>query len=182
MASGAVAGLVAITPACAFIAPWAAVVLGLLTGAVCCCAIGLKHKLGFDGSLGVVGVHLVGGAFGAISLGFLAAYPIVAGQRKGLFYGGGVEQLGVQVLGPVAVGLYSFAVAWVLGKITDKTMGFRIPEEDEITGIDLAEHAETGYDFGAIHSVHIASKAEAASKADEDVAAKEPEPAAITAR
>jgi Amt family ammonium transporter len=83
VASGAVAGLVAITPACAFIAPWAAILLGLLAGAICCCAIGLKHKLGFDDSLDVVGVHLVGGAFGAISLGFLAAYPIMAGQRKG---------------------------------------------------------------------------------------------------
>jgi ammonium transporter, Amt family len=95
------------------------------------CAIGLKHKLGFDDALDVVGVHLVGGAFGAISLGFLAAYPLLDGQRKGLFYGGGVTQLGVQVLGPVAVGLYSFTVAWILGKIIDKTMGFRVSEEEE---------------------------------------------------
>jgi Amt family ammonium transporter len=151
VASGAVAGLVAITPACAFIAPWAAILLGLAAGALCCCAIGLKHKLGFDDSLDVVGVHLVGGAFGAISLGFLAAYPLVAGQRKGLFYGGGVKQLGVQVLAPVVVGLYSFAVAWILGKIIDKTMGFRISEEDELEGIDIAEHAETAYEFGGIH-------------------------------
>ena len=159
VASGAVAGLVAITPACAFIAPWAAIVLGLAAGAVCCCAIGLKHKLGFDDSLDVVGVHLVGGAFGAISLGFLAAYPLLDGQRKGLFYGGGIHQLGVQVLGPVAVGLYSFAVAWILGKIIDKTMGFRIPEEDEVAGIDFAEHAETAYEFGGIPPVHGASAA-----------------------
>jgi len=159
VASGAVAGLVAITPACAFIAPWAAIVLGLAAGAVCCCAIGLKHKLGFDDSLDVVGVHLVGGAFGAISLGFLAAYPLLNGQRKGLFYGGGIHQLGVQVLGPVAVGLYSFAVAWILGKIIDKTMGFRIPEEDEVAGIDFAEHAETAYEFGGIPPVHGASAA-----------------------
>ena len=100
VASGAVAGLVAITPACAFIDPWAAIVLGLLAGVICCYAIGLKHRLGFDDSLDVVGVHLAGGAFGALSLGFLAAYPLVAGQRKGLFYGGGVAQLGVQALGP----------------------------------------------------------------------------------
>src|ERR1700756_1982831 len=171
IASGAVAGLVAITPACAFIAPWAAIVLGLAAGAICCCAIGLKHKLGFDDSLDVVGVHLVGGAFGAISLGFLAAYPLLAGQRKGLFYGGGVTQLGVQVLGPVAVGLYSFAVAWILGKIIDKTIGFRVPEEDEATGIDLAEHAETAYDFGTIHTVHLASSA------DRDMAVSDAEPA-----
>ncbi len=156
VASGAVAGLVAITPACAFIAPWAAILLGLLAGGLCCCAIGLKHKLGFDDALDVVGVHLVGGAFGAISLGFLAAYPIVSSQHKGLFYGGGWHQLGVQALGPVAVGLYSFTVAWILGKIIDKTMGFRVTPEDEATGVDLTEHAETAYDFGAIHLNHVA--------------------------
>jgi Amt family ammonium transporter len=96
-------------------------------------------------------VHLVGGAFGALSLGFLAAYPLLAGQRKGLFYGGGIEQLGVQALGPVAVGLYSFTIAWILGKVIDKTMGFRVAAEDEVTGIDLTEHAETGYDLGSVH-------------------------------
>src|SRR6202012_2230676 len=100
-----------------------------------------------------VGVHLVGGAFGAISLGFLAAYPLIAGQRKGLFYGGGIHQLGGQVLGPVAVGLSSFSLAWILGKIIDKTMGFRISEDDELEGIDVAEHAESAYEFGGIHQV-----------------------------
>jgi Amt family ammonium transporter len=153
VASGAVAGLVAITPACAYIQPWEAIVLGLLGGALCSCTIGIKHKLGFDDSLDVVGVHLVGGAFGAISLGFLACYPLIAGQRKGLFFGGGIEQLGVQVLGPVVVGLYSFGMAWIIGKIIDKTMGFRISEEDEISGIDLAEHAETAYDLGSVHAL-----------------------------
>ena len=151
VASGAVAGLVAITPACAFIAPWAAILLGGAAGVICCYAIGLKHRLGFDDALDVVGVHLVGGAFGALSLGFLAAYPLLAGQRKGLFYGGGIEQLGVQALGPVAVGLYSFTIAWIIGKVIDKTMGFRVAEEDEVTGIDLAEHAETAYDLGSVH-------------------------------
>jgi ammonium transporter, Amt family len=158
VASGAVAGLVAITPACAFIAPWAAILLGLLAGGLCCYAIGLKHRFGFDDALDVVGVHLVGGAFGAISLGFLAAYPIVSSQHKGLFYGGGWHQLGVQALGPVAVGLYSFTVAFILGKIIDKTMGFRVKPEDELTGVDLTEHAETAYDFGAIHLNHLAGQ------------------------
>jgi Amt family ammonium transporter len=151
VASGAVAGLVAITPACAFIAPWAAILLGGAAGVICCYAIGLKHRLGFDDALDVVGVHLVGGAFGALSLGFLAAYPLLAGQRKGLFFGGGIEQLGVQALGPVVVGLYSFTIAWIIGKVIDKTMGFRVAEEDEVTGIDLAEHAETAYDLGSFH-------------------------------
>jgi ammonium transporter, Amt family len=133
--------------------------LGVASGAVCCYAIGIKHKLGFDDSLDVVGVHLTGGAFGAVSLGFLAAYPLLDGQRKRLFYGGGFTQLGVQVLGPVAVGLYSFTVAWILAKIIDKTMGFRISEEDEVTGVDLSQHAETAYDFGTIHLAHTESSA-----------------------
>ncbi len=168
IASGAVAGLVAITPACAFIAPWAAIVLGLLAGAICAYAIGLKHRLGFDDALDVVGVHLVGGAFGAVSLGFLAAYPLLDGQRKGLFYGGGFTQLGVQALGPVAVGLYSFTIAWILAKIIDKTMGFRVSAEDEATGVDLTQHAETAYDFGGIHLGH--TPGHAVTGADQEVA------------
>ena len=179
VASGAVAGLVVITPACAFIAPWAAIVLGLLAGAVCCYAIGLKHRLGFDDALDVVGVHLVGGALGAVSLGFLAAYPLVSGQRKGLFYGGGVAQLGVQVLGPVAVGLYSFTIAWILAKIIDKTMGFRVSEEDEVTGVDITQHAETAYDFGSIHLGH--TPGHAVTGADQEVTDQDAE-SAIGAR
>ena len=174
VASGAVAGLVAITPACAFIAPWAAILLGLAAGGLCCFAIGLKHKLGFDDALDVVGVHLVGGAFGAISLGFLAAYPLLEGQRKGLFYGGGVHQLGVQVLGPVAVGLYSFTVAWILGKIIDKTMGFRVSEEDEITGVDLTQHAETAYDFLITQLGHTSGPAVTSVEEEEAIRDSEP--------
>jgi Amt family ammonium transporter len=101
-----------------------------------------------------VGVHLVGGAFGAISLGFRAVYPFAAGQHKGLFYGGGFHQLAIQVLGPVAVGLYSFTVAYILGKIIDKTIGFRVSEEDEVTGVDLSEHAETAYDNSGVPASH----------------------------
>jgi Amt family ammonium transporter len=164
VASGAVAGLVAITPACAFIAPWAAIVLGLLAGAVCCYAIGLKHRLGFDDSLDVVGVHMVGGALGAVSLGFLAAYPLVSG---------------VQALGPVAVGLYSFTIAWILAKIIDKTMGFRVSEEDEVTGVDLTQHAETAYDFGSIHLGH--TPGHAVTGADQEVTDQDAE-SAIGAR
>ncbi|MEP6815543.1 MAG: ammonium transporter [Marmoricola sp.] len=141
-ASGAVAGLVAITPACAFVTPVGSIVIGLLAGAICALAVGLKWRLGFDDSLDVVGVHLVGGAFGALSLGFLA-------QGKGLFYGGDLSQLGKQALAVVAVGGYSFVLAYVIGKVLDLTIGFRLPEEDEVEGIDLAIHAETGYD---IHS------------------------------
>src|ERR1700744_1679440 len=180
IASGAVAGLAAIPPACAFIAPWAAIVLGLLAGGLCCCAIGLKHKLGFDDALDVVGVHLVGGAFGAISLGFLAAYPIVSNQHKGLFYGGGVKQLGVQVLGPVAVGCYSFAVAWILGKIIDKTIGFRVSEEDELTGVDLSQHAETAYDFLATQLGHAGGALTSSDRERSGYDDPEPEPERVS--
>ncbi|MET8145421.1 ammonium transporter [Sphaerisporangium sp. NPDC005288] len=158
VASGAVAGLVAITPACGFVDPWAAIVIGAIAGAVCAYAVGLKYKLGYDDSLDVVGVHLVGGALGAISLGFLAAYPFLDPQAKGLFYGGGFTQLGRQILGPVVVGLYSFILAWIIGKIIDKTMGFRVTEEDEVTGIDITTHAETGYDLGSVHASGVAAK------------------------
>ncbi|WP_214413464.1 ammonium transporter [Sphaerisporangium fuscum] len=158
VASGAVAGLVAITPACGFVDPWAAIVIGLIAGAVCAYAVGLKYRLGFDDSLDVVGVHLVGGALGAVSLGFFAAYPVSGtAQLTGLFYGGGATQLGRQILGPVVVGLYSFALAWIIGKIIDRTMGFRITEEDEVTGIDITTHAETGYDLGSVHASGVPS-------------------------
>ncbi|TDD20042.1 ammonium transporter [Nonomuraea diastatica] len=156
-ASGAVAGLVAITPACGFVDPWAAMVIGLLAGAICAYAVGLKYKLGFDDSLDVVGVHLVGGVVGAVSLGFLAAYPFLEQQSEGLFYGGGVGQLGLQVLGPVAVGGYSFILTWIIGKIIDRTMGFRVSTEDEVTGVDITTHAETGYDLGTVHASGVSS-------------------------
>ena len=148
-ASGAVAGLVAITPACAFVTPVGSIVIGMLAGAICSLAVGLKWRLGFDDSLDVVGVHLVGGAFGALSLGFLA-------QGEGLFYGGDISLLGKQALAVGAVGGYSFVLAYVIGKALDLTIGFRIPEEDEVEGIDLFAHAETGYD---IHSAGTGSGA-----------------------
>ncbi|MFD1540243.1 ammonium transporter [Nonomuraea guangzhouensis] len=157
VASGAVAGLVAITPACGFIDPWAAMLLGLIAGAVCAYAVGLKYRFNFDDSLDVVGVHLVGGVIGAVSLGFLAVYPFLEQQNKGLFYGGGFTQLGLQVLGPIAIGGYSFIITWVVAKIIDKTMGFRIPVEDEVTGIDVTTHAETGYDLGTVHASGVSS-------------------------
>ena len=148
-ASGAVAGLVAITPACAFVTPVGSIVIGMLAGAICSLAVGLKWRLGFDDSLDVVGVHLVGGAFGALSLGFLA-------QGEGLFYGGDISLLGKQALAVGAVGGYSFVLAYAIGKALDLTVGFRIPAEDEVEGVDLFAHAETGYD---IHSAGTGSGA-----------------------
>jgi Amt family ammonium transporter len=150
-ASGAVAGLVAITPACASVNALGALAVGLAAGALCAVAVGLKYKLGFDDSLDVVGVHLVGGVVGSLIIGFLAT-PTVTGiltgdGPAGLFYGGGLTQLGKQAIATVAVGAYSFVMTWLIGKAIDKTMGFRISIEDEVNGIDTTVHAESGYDF-----------------------------------
>jgi Amt family ammonium transporter len=146
-ASGAVAGLVAITPACAFVTPVGAVILGFLAGAVCAMAVGMKWRLGFDDSLDVVGVHLVGGAFGAISLGFLANPVEIAGYSKGLFYGGDASLLGKQAVAVLAVGTFSFVVSFVVAKVIDMVMGFRVSDEDELEGIDFTQHSETAYEF-----------------------------------
>jgi Amt family ammonium transporter len=147
-ASGAVAGLVGITPACAYISPLGSIALGLVCGVLCAYAVGLKYKLGFDDSLDVVGVHLVGGIAGSLLVGLLATHIATAtGGVDGLLYGGGFSQLLKQFVAVVAVGGYSFVVSFILGKLIDKTMGFRISEEDEVTGVDLASHAETAYEF-----------------------------------
>jgi len=139
-ASGAVAGLVAITPSCANLAPGWAILLGVVTGAVCALAIELKWKLGYDDSLDVVGVHLVGGLIGTIYLGFFAT-------GTGLLVGGDYEQLVLQVIAAVGVLVYSFVVAWILGFVIEKTIGFRIRNEDELAGVDVTVHGEEGYSY-----------------------------------
>ncbi|HEX5522366.1 MAG TPA: ammonium transporter [Pedococcus sp.] len=146
-ASGVVAGLVAITPACSALTPVGSVVLGVLAGAACAYAVGLKFRLGYDDSLDVVGVHLVGGLVGTIGVGFLASKSAPAGV-DGLFYGGGVDQLWRQTVGALAVLAFSFIATYVIGLALEKTIGFRLEREAEIAGIDLQEHAETGYDLG----------------------------------
>ncbi len=145
-ASGAVAGLVAITPACAFVAPWAAVVIGLIAGALCSSAVGLKYKFNFDDSLDVVGVHLVGGIWGCLSIGFFATKSVNELGGDGLLYGGGSHLLGVQAFGAFFVMAYSFIVTLVIGYALHKTIGFRVNQESEITGVDIAEHLETAYE------------------------------------
>ncbi len=137
-ASGAVAGLVAITPACANLEPGWALLLGVVAGAVCALAIELKFKLGFDDSLDVVGIHLVGGIIGTLYLGFFAI-------DTGLFTGGDFGQLTVQVIAAGAVLVYSFVVALALGFGIEKTIGFRVKNEDEVAGIDTVVHGEEGY-------------------------------------
>lgn len=146
-ASGAVAGLVAITPACAFITPWAAVLLGLLAGAICASAVGLKYRFGYDDSLDVVGVHLVGGITGCLFVGFFSTSTVNSLAWNGVFYGGGFTGLGKQAIGAFAVLAYSFIVTYILGIILDKTLGFRLTKDAEVEGIDLSEHAESAYEF-----------------------------------
>jgi Amt family ammonium transporter len=149
-ASGAVSGLVAVTPACAFVSPMGACALGAAAGAVCALAVSLKWRLGFDDSLDVVGVHLVGGALGSVALGVLAV-------RGGLLYGGNAALLGKQALAVVVVGGFSFAVAWLVGKGLDVLVGFRVPAHHETSGIDLAAHGQTGYHWGPGPSAAIGS-------------------------
>ncbi|MBK5248467.1 MAG: ammonium transporter [Actinomycetales bacterium] len=138
-ASGVVAGLVAITPAAGALNPVTSLVLGALAGVLCALAVGLKFKLGFDDSLDVVGIHLVGGLVGTIAIGFLAS-------GGGLFFGGGFNQLVVQIIIAAIAVLYSGVVTAVLGFALKALMGWRVAEEDEVRGIDLAEHAETAYE------------------------------------
>ena len=146
-ASGAVAGLVAITPACAFVDPWAAVVIGFVAGILCSLAVGLKYVFNIDDSLDVVGVHLVGGIWGSLSLGIFGTAAVNSIGLDGLLYGGGTELLMKQLLGVGLVFAYSFIATLAIGFAIEKTMGFRIKRENELEGIDLVEHAESAYEF-----------------------------------
>jgi ammonium transporter, Amt family len=148
-ASGVVAGLVAITPACSSVTPLGAIVIGALAGVLCALAVGLKYKLGYDDSLDVVGVHLVGGLWGTLAVGLFASAATTAGV-DGLFYGGGLDQLWRQAVGAITVLLYSFTITYVLGLLIQKSIGFRVAEEDEVTGIDSVVHAETAYDLASL--------------------------------
>ena len=148
-ASGAVAGLVAITPACAFVAPWAAVVIGFIAGILCSLAVGLKYKFGFDDSLDVVGVHLVGGIWGSLSIGLFGTHVVNSIGLDGILYGGGAALLGKQALGVGLVLGYSFIATLIIGFAIEKTIGFRVSREVEIEGIDLKEHAESAYELAS---------------------------------
>ncbi|GAA3676511.1 ammonium transporter [Arthrobacter ginkgonis] len=143
-ASGLVAGLVAITPACGAVSPLGAIAIGAIAGAVCSLAIEWKFRLGFDDSLDVVGVHLVGGIVGTLLIGLFATEAAPNGVN-GLFYGGGLALFGTQALATAAVLVYSFIVTWITAKIVQLTVGLRIDPEDELRGIDLAAHAEEAY-------------------------------------
>lgn len=141
-ASGAVAGLVAITPACASLTPLWSIVLGLVAGVLCALAIDLKFSLGFDDSLDVVGIHLVGGIVGTLFVG-------IFGTGVGAAFGHGWHQFAMQALGAGSVLVYSFVLSLIIGFAIEKTIGFRVRAEDEIAGIDTVVHGEEAYTFGA---------------------------------
>ncbi len=147
--SGVVAGLVAITPACAFVAPWAAVVIGLAAGALCALAVSIKYALGFDDSLDVVAVHLVGGIWGSLSIGLFGTSVVNSLGLDGVLYGGGTTLLLKQTLGVGLVLAYSFVATLIIGFIIEKTIGFRVKKDAEVEGVDLSEHAETAYDMSS---------------------------------
>lgn len=146
-ASGVVAGLVGITPSCGTVNTFGAAIIGLLAGIVCSFAIGLKFKLNYDDSLDVVGVHFVGGVVGVLLIGLLAT-EVMTGGAAGFFYGGGFALLGKQAMAMVAVAAYAFTVSYGLAAIIQRFMGFRLSAEDEASGVDFTQHAETAYAEG----------------------------------
>jgi ammonium transporter, Amt family len=169
-ASGAVAGLVAITPACGSVSPLGAMLLGLVTGVGCAAAVGLKYRFNYDDSLDVVGVHMVGGIIGSLAIGFLSTGTVYPGQA-GVFYGGGWTQFGRQCIGVGSVLGYSLVCAAVLAKLIDLAMGFRVTDDEEVTGVDQVLHAETAYDFAGVggRSAALAGLSEADASSSKKV-------------
>ncbi len=141
-ASGVVAGLVAITPACGALSPLGSIVLGVVAGGLAALAVGLKFRLGYDDSLDVVGVHLVAGLWGTIGAGLLAT-------STGLFYGGGIDQTVVQILVALSTLVISGVVTLVIALALKATIGWRVAEDVEVAGIDQTEHAESAYDMNS---------------------------------
>ena len=178
IASGAISGAVAITPSCGFVTPMGALAIGLAAGAICALAVGLKFRFGYDDSLDVLGVHGVGGIVGMIGIGLLATTAANGAGADGLLAGGGLALLGKQTLAAVATMAYAFGMTWLLAKGIDRVIGFRIAPEDEIAGIDLAEHAESAYEFtdasagafatvGASHHPHGIRRSDAPQRSEQ---------------
>jgi Amt family ammonium transporter len=147
VASGAVAGAVAITPACGFVNPLGALILGLIAGVASAWAVTRKYKFGYDDSLDVVGVHGVGGILGMLAIGLIATVTANEAGANGLFFHGGTTQLNRQLIAIVAVALFSFAATWLIATVIQKTVGFRVYRDDELTGLDTTFHAESAYDI-----------------------------------
>jgi Amt family ammonium transporter len=151
-ASGAIAGLVAITPSCGFVDVYGALVIGGLAGVICALAIKMKYRLGYDDSLDVLALHGIGGVLGTTLIGFFATRSVNSAGADGLFYGGGLDQLWRQLLGVVVAIAWTFGVTFLLAKLVSKTIGFRVTPEVELAGVDEAEHAESGYDLSLLGS------------------------------
>ena len=164
-ASGVVAGLVAITPACGSVSPLGSIAIGAIAGVACAYAVGLKYRFGYDDSLDVVGVHLVGGLVGTLAIG-LFADPATPAAVAGLFYGGGFDQLGKQAIGAFAVLAYSFVASYLIGLLIKKTIGWRVTPAAELNGIDLAEHSEAGYDLSPVYYTNKVQRTLVLSKDD----------------
>ena len=145
-ASGCVAGLVAITPASGFVGPLAGLLIGLGAGVLCYYGVNMKNKLGFDDSLDAVGVHGVGGTFGALATGLFASKAINPAGADGLFFGN-PSLLGIQAVSVLAAVVFAFGMTWIILKVLDMTMGLRVNPEQELEGLDLSQHGESGYTF-----------------------------------
>ena len=143
-ASGAVAGLVAVTPCAGFVGGASPMIIGAIAGAGCFAALGIKERMNWDDSLDVIAVHLVGGIIGTLLLGFFAD-SAVNGDTDGLFFGGGVELLKDQFVAAAAVGAFSFTMTLGIAVAISKTMGMRVSEDDELLGLDQSQHAEAAY-------------------------------------
>ncbi len=152
-ASGAVAGLVAITPCAGFVGGWSPIVIGLAAGVICFLAIQLKFKFGYDDSLDVIAVHLVGGILGSILLGVFADSGVNSAGVDGLLTGGGAALLGKQFVAVGATLAWSFVVSLILAKVIDATMGLRVTPDEEAEGLDQTQHAEAGYSYGDFGSM-----------------------------
>ena len=148
VASGAIAGAVAITPACGFVTPLGALLIGLAAGVISLLAVTRKYKMGYDDSLDVVGVHGVGGILGMLAIGLIGTKAANAAGGDGLFTNGSFALLEKQTIAIVATALFSFCATWLIAKVISTTIGFRAYRDDELTGLDTTYHAETAYDLG----------------------------------
>jgi ammonium transporter, Amt family len=166
VASGLVAGLVAITPASGFVAPWAAIVIGLAAGMVCYGAVVLKDRLGYDDSLDAFGVHGVGGLLGALLTGVFASKALNDAGADGALYGN-FRQLGVQAVACLAAGVYALIVTFIVLKVIDATIGLRVTADDEREGLDVTMHGEEGYALSGESSGQASHREEGPSVAQE---------------
>jgi ammonium transporter, Amt family len=168
-ASGAVAGLVAITPACGFVNVVGALFIGLAAGAVCALAVSVKFRFNLDDSLDVGAVHFVGGLTGALLIGLFGTKSV--GGADGLFFGGGLSLLGHQAVAVVCVAAFSFVVTYILGRIVQATIGLRVDEAGEYDGLDTSQHAETAYELGLVLARGVADGAPSAAGGSAEAAA-----------